>query len=171
MTTPPASTSNLTPMSAGSIAPVRKTIRVRASVDHAFDVFTAGIDRWWPREHHIGTSPMTRIIVEPRVGGRCYSEQQDGTECDWGSVLAWEPPRRVVLAWQIKTNWTFEPELTRSSEVEIRFTPEPGGITRVDLEHGHLERHGPDADKMRAGVDNPNGWTGTLARFAAEVER
>jgi uncharacterized protein YndB with AHSA1/START domain len=169
MTTPSVSTP-ASPRSADAVAPVRKTIHVRATVEHAFDVFTAGIDRWWPREHHIGKSPMTRIMVEPRVGGRCYSEQQDGTDCAWGSVLAWEPPRRVVLAWQITTDWTFEPELARSSEVEIRFTPEAGGMTRVDLEHRHLERHGPGADRMRGAVDSPNGWGASLARFAAEVE-
>jgi len=150
---------------------VRKTIRVRADVAHAFDVFTTGIDRWWPRSHHIGQSPMTRIIVEPRAGGRCYSEQEDGTDCDWGTVLVWAPPHRVVLAWQITSEWRFEPELARSSEVEVRFTPEGDGMTRVDLEHRHLERHGAGADKMRAGVDAPGGWGGLLELFAAEADR
>jgi uncharacterized protein YndB with AHSA1/START domain len=170
MTTPRVS-DQTPPLSAAAVAPVSKTIHVRGTVEHAFEVFTAGIDRWWPREHHIGKSPMTRMIVEPRAGGRCYSEHQDGTDCAWGSVLAWEPPRRIVLAWQITTTWTYEPDLGRSSEVEIRFTPEAGGMTRVDLEHRHLERHGPDADTMRAGVDSPNGWGGLLARFVAEAER
>jgi uncharacterized protein YndB with AHSA1/START domain len=158
-------------LSAPAIAPVRKTIRVHADVAHAFDVFTAGIDRWWPRSHHIGQSPMTRIIVEPRAGGRCYSEQEDGTDCDWGSVLVWEPPHRVVLAWQITSEWRFEPELARSSEVEVRFTPEGDGMTRVDLEHRHLERHGPGADRMRAGVDAPGGWGSLLELFVAEAAR
>ena len=159
------------PLSAPAIAPVRKTIRVRADVAHAFDVFTMGIDRWWPRSHHIGQSPMTRIIVEPRAGGRCYSEQEDGTECDWGSVLVWEPPHRVVLAWQITTEWRFEPELARSSEVEVRFTPEADGTTRVDLEHRHLERHGAGAETMRAGVDASGGWGSLLELFSSEAAR
>jgi hypothetical protein len=73
-------------------APVRKSITVNAGIERAFQVFTDGIDSWWPRSHHIGKSPMTRIIVEPRAGGRCYSEQEDGTDCDWGTVLTWEPP-------------------------------------------------------------------------------
>ena len=153
------------------VAPVRKTITVRASAEHAFRVFTDGIDRWWPREHHIGKSPMKRILVEPRVGGRCYSEQEDGTDCDWGSVLVWDPPRRFVMAWQITTSWTFEPQLAKSSEVDVRFTEEPGGLTRVDLEHRHLERHGPGAEGMRAGVDAPNGWGGMMQLFATEAER
>jgi uncharacterized protein YndB with AHSA1/START domain len=158
-------------LSAPAIAPVRKTIRVRADLARAFDVFTAGIDRWWPRSHHIGQSPMTRIILEPRAAGRCYSEQEDGTDCDWGSVLVWEPPHRVVLAWQITTEWRFEPDLARSSEVEVRFTPEADGTTRVDLEHRHLERHGPGAEGMRAGVDAPGGWGSLLGLFASEAER
>jgi uncharacterized protein YndB with AHSA1/START domain len=137
----------------------------------AFDVFTAGFDRWWPRDHHIGKSPMTRAVIEPRVGGRCYSEQEDGTDCDWGSVLAWEPPRRIVLAWQITSEWSFEPDLAKSSEVEVTFTEEPGGVTRVDLEHRHLERHGAGAQRMRDGVDSANGWGLVLQLFLEEAER
>ena len=82
-----------------------------------------------------------------------------------------QPPHRVVLAWQITSEWRFEPELARSSEVEVRFTPEADGMTRVDLEHRHLERHGPGADKMRAGVDAPGGWGTLLEGFAAEADR
>lgn len=154
-----------------TVTPVRRAITVRATQEHAFQVFTDGIDRWWPRDHHIGKSPMKRVIVEPRAGGRCYTQQQDGTDCDWGSVLIWEPPSRLVIAWQITSDWKFETDLARSSEVELRFTPEGDGLTRVDLEHRHLERHGPGAGGMRAAVDSPNGWDGTLQRFAAEAER
>ena len=152
------------------LAPVRKSIVVRASVERAFRVFTEGMDSWWPRTHHIGASPMRRAIVEPRRGGRCYSEQVDGTECDWGTVLAWEPPYRLVMAWQVTHEWGYEPELARSSEVEVRFTPQPDGSTRVDLEHRHLDRHGPGAGSMRASVDSPNGWGALLALFAAQAE-
>jgi uncharacterized protein YndB with AHSA1/START domain len=150
---------------------VRKSISVRADATHAFDVFTAGMDTWWPRSHHIGKSPMTRVIVEGKPGGRCYSEQQDGTECDWGSVLVWERPRRLVIAWQITHEWGYEPDLTRSSEVEVRFTPEADGTTRVDLEHRHFERHGGGADAMRGAVSAPNGWDGMLQLFAQAVAR
>lgn len=152
-------------------APVRKSVTVKADAAHAFKVFTSGVDRWWPRAHHIGKSPMKRVIIEPKAGGRCYTEQEDGTDCDWGSVLVWEPPRRFVMAWQISGSWEYEPDLAKSSEVEVRFTPISGGMTRVDLEHKHLGRHGAAGSAMRMAVDSPNGWNSTLSLYSAEVER
>jgi hypothetical protein len=154
-----------------SEAPVRKTITVKAGAERAFQVFTHGIDTWWPRTHHIGKSPMKKCIVEGRVGGRCYSEQVDGTECDWGEVLVWEPPRRFVLAWQITHAFGYEPDLAKSSEVEVRFTPVADGSTRVDLEHRYFERHGAGAAAMRTAVDAPNGWTTILQLFVTAAEK
>jgi uncharacterized protein YndB with AHSA1/START domain len=153
-----------------SSAPVRKSVTVNASADHAFRVFTEGIDTWWARSHHIGKAPMKRIIIEGRPGGRCYSEQVDDTECDWGSILVWDPPRRFVIAWQISASWQYEPDLSKSSEVEVRFTPEGDGITRIDLEHRYFERHGSGADAMRAAVDDPEGWAGLLRLFRSRAE-
>src|SRR5258708_7787311 len=121
--------------------PVRKSITVKASAEHAFQVFTEGYDTWWPRSHHIGKAPMKKAIIEGRAGGRCYSEQTDGTECDWGRILVWEPPRRFVMAWQITHTWGYEPDLAKSSEVEIRFTLEPGGRTRGDLQPRQFRRN------------------------------
>jgi uncharacterized protein YndB with AHSA1/START domain len=144
---------------------VRKSVTVQASVEHAFKVFTDGFDSWWPRTHHIGKQPLQKAVIEPRAGGRCYSREADGTECPWGQVLVWEPPRRLVIAWQIDPNWQYESDLTRASEVEVLFTAEAGGTTRVDLEHRHFERHGEGAEKVRAGVDSPNGWGSLLQRF------
>jgi uncharacterized protein YndB with AHSA1/START domain len=150
--------------------PVRRTISVSASVERAFRVFTAEFDTWWPRSHHIGKSPMKKAIVEGKVGGRCYTEQEDGTEFDWGRVLVWEPPHRILLAWQITPEWGYQPDVAQSSEVEIRFSPVAGGGTRVDLEHRHFERHGSGAPTMRTAVDSPNGWTGVMQFFAERVE-
>jgi len=144
--------------------PVRKSVVVNVGAHDAFEIFTHEVDTWWPRTHHIGKSPMKRIIIEPRAGGRCYSEQVDDSQCDWGRVLVWEPPRRLVLAWQITHDWGFQPDLAKSSEVEVRFTPVGNG-TRVDVEHRHFERHGAGGESMRASVDAPNGWTLILATF------
>src|SRR5215212_10047317 len=102
-----------------TIAPVKKQLVVKTDPERAFRLFTDGIDRWWPREHHIGKSPMKRILVEPRVGGRWYAISEDESECDIGKVLIWEPGKRLVLAWQITAEWTFDP--TFVTEVEVRF--------------------------------------------------
>ena len=149
---------------ATAATPVRKTITVKASVERAFQVFTEGIDTWWPRTHHIGKSPMTKAILEGRPGGRCYSLQEDGTECDWASVTTWDPPNRVVLAWQITHLWGYQPDLSLASEVEIVFTDLGDGQTRVDLEHRGFERMGPGGDVMRTAVSSQGGW-GTLLQL------
>jgi uncharacterized protein YndB with AHSA1/START domain len=151
--------------------PVRKSITVDATPEEAFRIFTEDFDSWWPRSHHIGKSPMTKAIIESGVGGRCYNEQQDGTECDWGSVLAWDPPRRFVMSWQITGNWQFEPDVARSSEVEVRFTSARDGSTRVDLEHRFFERLASGGSAMRTGVDGEGGWGSLLHTFAERVNQ
>ena len=151
--------------------PVRKTVTVRASQQRAFEVFTAGFDTWWPRSHHIGTVPMKKTIMEGHVGGRCYSEQTDGSECDWGEITLWEPPQRLIMAWKINVNWQYEPDAAKSSEVEVRFTPLADGSTRVDLEHRNFARMGAGWETMRGMVDSAGGWGGLLAMFAAEAEK
>ena len=151
--------------------PVRKTVTVSASVKHAFQVFTEGFDTWWPRSHSIGQSPMRRAVIEGKVGGRCYQESADGSECAWGRVLVWEPPSRFVLAWLLNPQWEPETDLAKASEVEITFRAEPDGSTRVDLEHRHFDRHGAGAELMRRGVDSPEGWGGLLQLYATFAGR
>jgi uncharacterized protein YndB with AHSA1/START domain len=153
-------------MSTTSDTTVRKTVSVRAGIEHAFDVFTAGFDTWWPRGHHIGKKPLQKAVIEPRVGGRCYGREADGTECQWGTVTAWEPPRRLVFAWQIDPTWQFDPDLTHASEVEVKFTSEANGMTRVDLEHRYFERHGNAFEQIRTGVAGPGGWGGLMQIFS-----
>jgi len=152
-----------------AIAPVLKTVTVKAGVEKAFRVFTEGFDSWWPKTHHIGKSPMTRGVIEGRAGGRCYSEQEDGTECDWAEILEWDPPHRFVMAWKITPQWGYEPDVAKSSEVEVRFTA-IGDLTRVDLEHRHFERHGAGADTMRTQVASGGGWGTLLEMFRTEAE-
>ena len=147
-------------------APVRKTITVKALPPRAFAVFTAGMSRWWPATHSINASPMKEAIVEPRTGGRWYERGADGSECEWGKVLVWEPPHRLVLAWQIDGQWKFDESLV--TEVEVRFLAE-GDATRIELEHRCLERHGAPAEQIRAALDSPGGWGGLLERFAAAI--
>ena len=143
---------------------VHKRVTVEASVDKAFRVFTEGIDRWWSREHHIGKADLERAVLEPREGGRRYEIGVDGTECEWGRVLQWEPPSRLVLAWQIDGSWSFDPTLV--TEVEVRFVAETPSRTRVELEHRDLERFGDAQEPVRAAFDSPGGWQGLLDGFA-----
>lgn len=144
-------------------APVRKSIHVKVTPAKAFDVFTAGMGRWWLKSHSINASPTRDIVMEPRAGGRWYEIGEDGSECPWGQVLAWEPPSRLLLAWQVGGAWTFDPNLI--TEVEVRFLPERSG-TRVELEHRNLERFGDQAEAVRATFESPGGWSGLLESFA-----
>ncbi|HEX7948543.1 MAG TPA: SRPBCC family protein [Phenylobacterium sp.] len=149
-------------------APVRKTVTVRVSAEKAFRVFTDGFDRWWPRTHHIGKAEIARAVIEPRTGGRWYEIGVDGSECDWGEVLAWEPPARLLLAWRLNAKWEYDPDLL--TEVEVRFVALGETETRVDFEHRGFERMGAGGEAARAGVDSPNGWGAILAEFQKTAE-
>jgi uncharacterized protein YndB with AHSA1/START domain len=160
----------MTPVTDATDVPVRKSIIVNASVEHAFKVFTEGFDSWWPRSHHIGKGTLQKAVIETRLGGRCYGREADGTECPWGTVLIWEPPHRFVIAWQITHEWGYESDLKKSSEVEVQFTTQAGG-TRVDLEHRDFNRMGPGGATMRIGVDAPGGWGTLLDSFKQAAEK
>jgi uncharacterized protein YndB with AHSA1/START domain len=145
-------------------APVRRNIQVAASREHAFEVFTAGIGRWWPKTHKIGPADLDTIIIEPRQGGRWFERDVDGSECEVGKVLVWDPPARLVLAWQLTPDFKHDPNLI--TEVEVQFIAEGANSTRVELEHRNLERFGDRADDMRQRIDAPGGWPGILQLFA-----
>ena len=150
------------------IAPVHKSVVVQASPAQAFEVFTAGIDRWWPKSHGIGTAPVRESIIEPFVRGRWFAKCEDGTEAVVGHVLVWLPGERFVVTWEINAEWKPDPRPSFTSEVEVRFMPDTAGRTRVELEHRNFERMGmPDGETMRKGVDG--GWPGLLELFAKEV--
>ena len=108
---------------------------------------------------------MKDAVIEPRVGGRWYERGEDGSECEWGKVLAWEPPTRVVLAWQVTAQFKYDPSVV--SEVEVRFIAESASVTVVELEHRNIDRLGENAADLRSKVDSPNGWGGILDLFAA----
>ena len=145
-------------------APVRQTLTVKAAPARAFEVFTAGIGRWWPKQHHIGAVEPETIVIEPRSGGRWFERAPDGTECELGKVLVWSPPARLVLAWQLGADFKFDPDLI--TEVELNFTDAGDGQTRVDFEHRNLERFGERAEVVRSQIGAPSGWPAILALFA-----
>jgi uncharacterized protein YndB with AHSA1/START domain len=151
--------------SESTVVEVVRSVTVPLSEQQAFDLFTGRMTDYWPPEHSIGSSPFEAVVMEPRVGGRWYERATDGSECSWGRVAVWEPPQKVVLLWQIGADWKFDPEF--ETEVEITFTADGPGHTRVELRHTHLERFGDATEQMRAAFDSPGGWTGTLERFVA----
>jgi uncharacterized protein YndB with AHSA1/START domain len=150
-----------------AVAPVRKSISVAAAPDRAFQVFTEGMSRWWIKSHSINKSPIKEIVIEPRVGGRWYERGDDGTTCEWGRVLSWEPPARLVLTWEITADWKHDPEL--KTEVEVRFVAEGNNVTRVELEHRRLDLYGARCDEMRGIFDSEMGWKGLLDAFAVRA--
>lgn len=156
-------------------AVVRKSVRVQVPIGHAFSVFVEQMEKWWPATHHIGKAPFEAIFVEPRVGGRWYEADAQGSQCQWGTVLAWDPPNRVCFSWHLgpghdRPDWTFDSDMSKASEVELRFTAEGPGITLVELEHSKLDRHGEGWEQLRIGLDGPRAWNEVLARYAEAAQ-
>ena len=149
---------------------VRTSIVVDVPQDRAFTVFTDDISSWWSPDHHILQAPLDTMVFEPRVGGRIYDVGTDGTECYWATVLAYEPPTRVVFSWNITLQWGIESDPTRVSEVEVCFVPDGEQRTRVDLEHRHLDRHGDGWEGMRDAVSSEGGWPQGLQRLARRLQ-
>ena len=143
---------------------VRKQITVNAPIEKAFDVFTTRFDTWWPRSHHIATAEMAEAILEQRAGGRWYERGIDGSECDWGEVLEFEPPNHVTLSWRLDGNFQYDAHA--ASRVDVWFTAESPTVTRVELAHSELDRHGETWRQLRDGIDSGGGWQMILAGFA-----
>jgi len=145
---------------------IRTEIIVNAGAERAFQLFTEKFDQIKPREHNMLGVDISESVFEPRAGGRVFDRGVDGSECQWGRVLAYEPPTRVVFTWDISPMWQIESDLSMSSEVEVRFIEEGPDKTRVELEHRHLDRHGDGWDGLREGVRGDQGWPLYLQRFA-----
>jgi uncharacterized protein YndB with AHSA1/START domain len=145
---------------------VRVEIVVAAPLERAFSVFTEDFGAFKPREHNLLAVEIAETVFEPRVGGYLYDRGVDGSECRWARVLAYEPPHRVVLSWDISPQWQLENDPEKSSEWEVRFGAESPDRTRVELEHRNLERHGESWEVVRDGVAGSGGWPIYLQRFA-----
>ena len=131
---------------------VRASTMVDAPIERTFSVFTADIGSWWPSDHHILEAELAEMVFEPREGGHVYDRGVDGSECRWARVLAYEPPDRVVISWDITPQWQIETDPDRTSEIEVQFIAEGPERTRVELEHRNLDRHGEGWEKVRDAV-------------------
>jgi uncharacterized protein YndB with AHSA1/START domain len=154
-------------MSIQEATSIRTSIVVEAPIERAFNVFTEGFGSFKPREHNLLQVELAATVFEPHVGGSLYDRGVDGSECRFARVLAYEPPHRVVISWDISPQWQIETDFDKTSEVEVRFTAETPERTRVDLEHRNLERHGAGWEGVREGVSGDDGWPLYLKRFAA----
>lgn len=139
---------------------VNESVRVDGPPRAAFELFTDGIDRWWPLVHFsYGAERAQGIYLEPRLGGRFYERFTDGDELQVGEVLLVDAPHRIVFSWQA-------PDWPAPTEVEVRFTADGDG-TIVAVEHRAFDRLGPDGTTMRDGF--AGGWPGVLAAFEAQA--
>jgi uncharacterized protein YndB with AHSA1/START domain len=156
-------------MTQADAATIRKQIVVDAPIERASAVFTDRFGDFKPPEHNLLGAPIAETVFEPRAGGSIVDRAVDGSECRWARILVFEPPDRVVFSWDISPRWTIETDQAQTSEVAVRFYPESLTRTRVELEHRHLDRHGPRREAVAGGVDGPEGWPLYLDRFTALV--
>ncbi len=150
---------------------VHRQIVVDAPIERAFAVFTGRFGDFKPPEHNLLGAPIVRTVFEARVGGSIIDRAADGSECRWARILVFEPPDRVVFSWDISPQWTIEADPARTSEVEVRFWAESPERTRVELEHRHLDRHGPGWEAVADGVAGPEGWPLYLDRYAVLINK
>jgi uncharacterized protein YndB with AHSA1/START domain len=145
---------------------IHHEVVVEAAIERAFSVFTEGFGSFKPREHNMLSVDIAETVFELHVGGHVYDRGVDGSECRWARVLAYEPPNRVVISWDISPYWQIETNPDKTSEVEVRFIAETPDRTRVELEHRNLDRHGDGWQAVREGVDSDGGWPTYLRGFA-----
>jgi uncharacterized protein YndB with AHSA1/START domain len=124
----------------------------------AFELFTDRFSDWWPKDsHHIGDADAAEVFLDARPGGRWYEQAEDGSECEWGSVLEIDRPNRILLAWHLTPEWRYDPDPANATEVEVTFIAEEEQ-TRVTLEHRGFEVHGEAGATMRESVGGDGGW-------------
>jgi len=154
--------------SAAPIPPITGSVALAVSVERAFEVFAGSVNSWWPHQYHIGKVDVAEVVLEPRVGGRWYERGVDGSECDWGRILVWEPPSRLVFTWQINGSWQFDPDPERASEIEARFTATGPDESLVEVEHRYFERL-VGGQAIHGAINGGGGWAQLLDGFAKTV--
>lgn len=155
-------------MTTAPIPPIEGKVTVNVPIEQAFAVFTESFDAWWPHQYHIGSAEVAEVILEPGEGGRWYERGIDGSECDWGRVLVWDPPHRLVFTWQISGAWQFDPDPNHASEIEVRFRADGPGQTTVEVEHRHFERL-IAGQAVHDAIRGGGGWPALLDSYAQTV--
>nr|WP_193364354.1 SRPBCC family protein [Mesorhizobium alhagi] len=150
---------------------VLNSIVVEAPISRAFKVFTEDFGSFKPPEHNLLKVDIAETVFEPKVGGFLYDRGVDGSVCRWARVLAYEPPSRLLLSWDISPRWQIEEDPRKTSEWEVRFIAETPERTRVEIEHRNLDRHGEGWQSVRDGVAADQGWPLYLLRYADRMAR
>lgn len=145
------------------IEPIRLTFEVDCPVHHAFDVWTARIAQWWPKDHTVSGEDDLTIVLERRTGGRIFERTSGGVEHDWGEVTIWEPPSRLGYKWHINR------DRSDATDVEIRFVARGDAATQVEIEHSGWERLGTDGESWRD--RNFGGWATLLPHYRSATAR
>lgn len=145
---------------------VRREVTVDAPIERAFATFTERFGDFKPKEHNMLGVPIAETLFEPHVGGHIFDRGEDGSECRWARVLAYDPPNRVVFSWDISPYWQVEADEAKASEVEVTFVAETPTKTRLELVHRNLDRHGHGWAGLAAGVGDDQGWPLYLSRYA-----
>jgi uncharacterized protein YndB with AHSA1/START domain len=153
----------------GNESSVKKSVTVKCSREHAFEIFIKRFDLWWPKTHKIGKADFKTAVIEEKTGGRWYEVGVDGSTCEWGHVLAYEPPSRVTLTWHLQPNWQHDPDMNRASRVDVTFTDLGNAQTRVELVHSELEKHGNGWQEMAKEL--AGGWGGIIDSFAQVADK
>jgi uncharacterized protein YndB with AHSA1/START domain len=128
------------------IDPLRLIFEVRCPVEHAFEVWTARISRWWPADHTVSGKAGVDVVLEGRRGGRIFERTPGGAEFEWGEVMVWEPPRRLGYLWHLRRD-------------------QGDSTTRVEIEHRGWERLGAQGSDWRDA--NRAGWASLLPHYTA----
>jgi uncharacterized protein YndB with AHSA1/START domain len=143
----------------------RHSFVVPLAPEAAFELFTEGFDRWWPKDRiHLSEGPCEAVVLEPCEGGRWYERADDGSEMEWGFVREVNRPTRILMAWQLDPEWKFDPDPAKATDVEVTFVAEGEG-TQVTLEHRGFEVHGAPGAGMREAVSGAGGWPEHLEHF------
>jgi uncharacterized protein YndB with AHSA1/START domain len=121
------------------------SLRVAATPQRAFDVFTRDIHLWWQSDglFRFSRKPPGKLAFEPKLGGALTETYADGSQFEIGRVTAWEPGAKLGFTWR---QASFTPE--QGTDVEVRFEA-VGAETRVSVEHRgwdsvppeHVARH------------------------------
>lgn len=150
---------------------IQRTMTVPLSVERAYTLFTEELASWWPTEYTWAQDVLETIAIEPGENGRCFERGPHNFECDWGRVLIWEPPNRLMFTWQISPRREPEPNPAKASKVEVRFEVEASASTHVQFEHRGLDRHGEGAADYHSALDSPQGWPYILDCYLNAAER